>query len=87
MAEYVTAGPELRSLMSDAANLPVVNTKERIGEKRANGFIKGHDVEIVDSWVQRNSLDGWVHTLALRSFVDGKRVSRARLYTLCGESV
>ena len=79
---YLRFTQEMLALFSKAGHIPYFGGIA--GTAVAEGVIEGHSVRIVGSVVERNTLDGPVPVLMLRSFVDGRRVNRQKLFELCG---
>lgn len=79
------AGKELRTLMARAGHIP--KTPKGYGTAMATGVIRGHQVSITGCMVKRCTMDGWGLVPMFRCKVDGKPVSRAKLFHLCGEEI
>lgn len=58
---------------------PLPKTQSRVTEE-----INGREVTAIAQWVERITLDGPAPTPMLRWMIDGKRVTRDRVYVLCG---
>ena len=76
---------EMGALFSKAGHIRYVGGVA--GTAEAEGVINGYPVRVVGSMVERNTLDGPVPVLMVRTFVEGKQVGRRKLLELCGVDV
>lgn len=89
---YLVASTQLKNLMMRASHIPLIPSQNGLGMRDyeyglcdVTDTINGHKVRIVGHMVERCTLDGWLPVFSMRSYVDGTRVSRKRLFEICEE--